>query len=104
MAKNTLLLRLQEGKEGEVLEIFIADQAPTRLELRVKLRVLDELAASLFALIVFLCDGLLNLKRVTKRTADPDQKKGPLLRHCQEVAPGAPDASCPQGLRLQGLC
>ena len=36
--------------------------AQTRHELRVKLGVLDELAADIFALTVFLCDDLLQLK------------------------------------------
>ena len=45
-----------------LLERFTANPALTRHELRVKLGVLDELAAEVFALIVFLCDDLLQLK------------------------------------------
>jgi len=45
-----------------VLERFIANPAETRYELQVKLGMLDELAAEFFALIVFLCDDLLQLK------------------------------------------
>ena len=45
-----------------VLERFIANPAQTRHELRVKFGVLDELAAEVFALTVFLCDDLLHLK------------------------------------------
>ena len=45
-----------------LLERFIADPAQTRHEVRVKLGVLDELAAEVFALTIFLCDDLLHLK------------------------------------------
>jgi len=45
-----------------LLEKFLINSTQTRLEIRVKLGGLDELAAELFALIVFLCDGLLRLK------------------------------------------
>jgi len=45
-----------------LLERFLANPALTRHELRVKLGVLDELAAEVFALTVFLCDDLLQLK------------------------------------------
>ena len=46
----------------KLLERFIANPAQTRHEVRVKLGVLDELAAEVFALTVFLCDDLLQLK------------------------------------------
>ena len=45
-----------------VLERFMANPEHTRHELRVKLGVVDEQAAEGFALTVFLCDGLLQLK------------------------------------------
>ena len=45
-----------------VLERFMANHAHTRHEVRVKLGVLEELAAEVFALTVFLCDDLLQLK------------------------------------------
>ena len=45
-----------------VLERFMANPTQTRYELRVKLGVLDEVAAEVFALTVFLCDDLLQLK------------------------------------------
>ena len=45
-----------------VLERFIANPAQTRHEVRVKFGVLDELAAEVFALTVFLCDDLLQFK------------------------------------------
>jgi len=45
-----------------VLERFIANPAQTRHELHAKLGLLDELAAEVFALTVFLCDDLLQLK------------------------------------------
>jgi len=43
------------------LERFVANPAHTRHKVRVKLGVLDELAAEIFALTVFLCDDLLQL-------------------------------------------
>jgi len=45
-----------------LLERFLANPAQIRHELRVKLGVLDEMAAEVFALTVFLCDDLLQLK------------------------------------------
>ena len=45
-----------------MLERFIDNLTLTRHEIRVKLGMLDELAAEVFALTVFLCDGLLQLK------------------------------------------
>ena len=45
-----------------LLERFMANPALTRHELRVELEFPDELAADLFAVIVFLCDGLLQSK------------------------------------------
>ena len=45
-----------------LLERFLANPTQTRHELRVKLGVLDELSAEIFALTVFLCDDLLQLK------------------------------------------
>ena len=45
-----------------VLEKFAANPEKTRRELRVKLGVLDELAAEIFALVIFLCDDQLQLK------------------------------------------
>ena len=61
--------------EGEtdivsLLEIFIADSAQTRHDLRVQLGMLDELAAEVFALTVFLCDDLLQLKPASLSAAE----------------------------------
>ena len=55
----------EETEETEIvalLERFIDNPAQTRHEIRVKLRVLAALAAEVFALTVFLCDDLLQLK------------------------------------------
>ena len=65
MTKATPRLKLQERNMTEVvslLERFLANPHQTRHELRVKLGVLDEFAAEVFALTVFLCDDLLHLK------------------------------------------
>jgi len=45
-----------------LLERFLANPVQTRHELRVMLGMLDELAAEVFALTVFLCDDLLQLR------------------------------------------
>ena len=45
-----------------LLERFIDNPAQTRHDVRVTLRVLNELAAEVFALTVFLCDDLLQFK------------------------------------------
>ena len=45
-----------------VLERFMTNPAQTRHEVRVKLGVLNALAAEIFALVVFLCDELLQFK------------------------------------------
>ena len=45
-----------------LLERFIANPAQIRHEVRAKLGLLDALAAEVFALTVFLCDDLLQLK------------------------------------------
>ena len=61
----TALEIARENKMSEVVSVqerFVANPALTRHELRVKLGVLDELAAEVFALTVFLCDDLLQLK------------------------------------------
>jgi len=52
-----------------LLERFMANPALTRRELRVKLGMLDELAAEVFALTVFLCDDLLQLKSASNPAA-----------------------------------
>jgi len=54
--------KYRKTKAVSVLERFLANSAQTRHELRVKLGVLDALAAEIFALTVFLCDDLLHLK------------------------------------------
>jgi len=53
-----------------LLERFTDNPTQTRYEIRVKLGVLDELAAEVFALIVFLCDDLLHLKPASLPAAD----------------------------------
>ena len=65
MACTTALEIARKYKRTEVvtlLESFMRNPAQTRRELRVKLGILDELAAEVFALTVFLCDDLLQLK------------------------------------------
>ena len=55
-----------------LLERFLDNPAQTSHELRVKLGVLDPLAAELFAVVVFLCDDLLHLKPASHLAAIPD--------------------------------
>jgi len=54
-----------------VLQRFIKNPALTRHEVRVKLGELDELAAEVFALTVFLCDDLLQFKPASHPAATP---------------------------------
>ena len=68
----TTLEIAREGKEGEVvllLERFIANPLQTRHEVQAKLGLQDALAAGLFAVIIFLCDDLLQLKPALLTTA-----------------------------------
>ena len=53
-----------------LLERYIAKPLQTIHELRVKTGMLNEMAANRFALIVFLCDGLLRLKHSSISTED----------------------------------
>ena len=75
MAKTTALEIARVNRRTEVvslLERFMANPTQTRHELRVKLGVLDELAAEVFALTVFfLCDDLLQFKPAAASDADP---------------------------------
>jgi len=63
-----------------LLERFLANPAQTRHEVRVKLGVLDELAAEVFALTVFLCDDLLQLKPASHLAATPDHAAATAIR------------------------
>ena len=68
----TALEIAREGNQTEaaaVLERFMSNPGQTRHELRVKLGVLDELAAEVFALTVFHCDDLLQLKLASSPAA-----------------------------------
>jgi len=61
----TALEIAREEKNTEavgLLERFVSNPMQTRHEIRVKLGFPDELAAEIFALTVFLCEGLLQLK------------------------------------------
>jgi len=69
---RTALEIARKRKNTEVVSLlkrFMAKSAQTRHEVRVKLGVLDELAAEVYALTVFLCDDLLQLKPALPITA-----------------------------------
>ena len=72
--QTALEIARKKGKTEvvSVLKIFMANPAQTRRDLRVKLGVLNELAAEVFALTVFLCDDLLQLKPTSHLAATPD--------------------------------
>ena len=57
---------------ASLLERFIANPALIRHEVRVKLGVLDELAAEVFALTVFLCEDFLQPKPASPPVASPN--------------------------------
>jgi len=67
----------KETKVASLLERFNTNPAQTRHELRVKLGVLDEVSADLFALTVFLCDDLLQVKPAP---SDPNPVAAAALR------------------------
>ena len=56
--------KAQGAEVVALLEQFVANPEKTRREIRVKLGMLEELAANVFALVIFLCDDLLQLKEV----------------------------------------
>jgi len=63
--KYTALEIAKKRKKTEIamlLERFVTNPVQARHELHMKLGLLDELAAELFATIVFLCDDLLQRK------------------------------------------
>ena len=62
----------KETEAVSVLERFMSNPAQIRHEVRVKLGVLDEFAAEVFALTVFLCDDLFHLNPVSHLAASPD--------------------------------
>jgi len=71
----TALEIARKEKRSEIvslLERFMANPALTRHDLCVRLGVLDDLAAEVFALVVFLCDDLLQLKPASHLAATPD--------------------------------
>ena len=58
----------KKRKKTEVvtlLERFQSDAAKTRYAMRVKLGLLDDLAAEMFAMVVFVSDGLLQINDTT---------------------------------------
>ena len=64
-----------------LLERLSTDPVQTRHELRVKLGVPDALAAELFALTVFLCDNLLQLKSASTTSTLASTSNQLLLLH-----------------------
>jgi len=56
--------KTKKSEAVSLLQRFVTNPAQTRYEVRVHLGLLDEVAAEIFALTVFLCDDLLLLKRV----------------------------------------
>jgi len=63
--KRSALAIARRQKNTEVVSLlkkFMANPEQTRHEVRAKLGVLDEVAAEVYALTIFLCDGLLQLK------------------------------------------
>jgi len=65
--------KMKRTGEVSLLERFLANPVLTRYQVRVELGLLDKLAAELFALIVFLCDNLLQLKSALAPTTSSNQ-------------------------------
>jgi len=95
--KSTALEIATKENETEIaslLQRFMVNPAQTRHALRVELGRRDELAAEVFALVVFLCDNLLQAS--FHHLLQASHKFSPsLLRHCWEVADGAADDPVP---------
>jgi len=76
LAQNSQPLEIARERNNtevvSVLERCITNPAQTRFEVRVKLGVLDECAAEVFALTVFLCDELLQLKPASLASTSPE--------------------------------
>jgi len=92
----TALEIARDYKRTEVvslLERFMANPTLTRHDLRVKLGVLEELVAEVFALTVFLCDDHLQLKLASHPAAGIAAS---IFHYCLQVAQGASDGSLPQ--------
>jgi len=53
----------EKGEVVSLLEKFLENSTQTRHELRIELGVVDELAADIFSLTIFLCDDILQLKK-----------------------------------------
>ena len=74
-AKHTALEIARKKSQTKVVSLlgrFVANPSLTRHELRVKLEFPDALAAAeVFALTVFMCDDLLQLKRDRAMTSPP---------------------------------
>jgi len=73
-AKHTALEIARKKSQTKVVSLlgrFVANPSLTRHELRVKLEFPDALAAEVFALTVFMCDDLLQLKRDRAMTTPP---------------------------------
>jgi hypothetical protein len=62
-----------------LLERFMKNQAQTRHEIRVELGLVDENAAELFAMIVFLCDDFLRIKEPSSASSSSSSTTGATL-------------------------
>ena len=92
----------KEGKTevATLLERFKSDAAQTRYAMRVELGLLDDLAAKMFAMVVFVSDGLLQINDTTTPAARffTIARRFPLelqmvlcywvLGSCKEIVPG----------------
>jgi hypothetical protein len=70
--ERTAIEIARKEKKAEVvslLERFMANLIQTRREIRIELGLVDELAAELFAMTVFLCDDFLRLKEANSPAA-----------------------------------
>jgi len=70
--KTDAIAAAKKEKKTEVvtlLERFQSDAAKTRYAMRVELGLLDDLAAEMFAMVVFVSDGLLQTKDTTPSPA-----------------------------------
>jgi len=59
------IAKFHEGREvANLLERFLNNPEQTRHDIRVNLKMVNELAASVFALTIFVCENLLQIKSI----------------------------------------
>jgi len=67
----------EEIEMATLLERFKENPVETRHQVRVELGLVDEVAAEVFAMVVFVSDGLLQIKETRPLNLQPDSSRSP---------------------------